>query len=944
MAEKLELDVAQALAGLKQMRAEIDSLRNSAEKASKSTKDFLPETSRVTAVTDEIKKLQSEYARLKDSAATLKRGLATATDPRAISAYAGALAQAEAGMKKLEQAAKSTGAELGTANKSASVGKEVFSSFFGSFSAAALITAAIAAVVSFTKNAVELADQTKKAQLSFEAFTGSASKADSLLKELNKTAQKKFLSVPDVQQGAKALLGANVEAEKIPKTLERIADVSAATGKDFTELATIFAKAKTQGTLFAEDINQLLDAGVPIIGEFAKQLGVSGDQVKKLASEGKIQFSELELAFANLTAQGGKFYGQSETGAKTVSGAWKKLTSELQPSILAIGSFFSELTQDILNGTTSLIQGAKELFGGRVDSALADQQALEKDRAAYEKDLNERQAIEDEARKNRNKKSADQAKKEADAARKAAEERAKLLIEALRDGEEKEIAQENLRFSELAKNLRKYHIDTSQAEEQHQKNLTEIQIKYWLERYTKQQDAIEYEKQLVQRGFDELSALEEKDAAAKAEVLKQRQEAKKAAADESAAIAAYNAADFEASLLNARKIFFSKKRSDDEIAAYEKNVQKAREIFQLEAQRSELKRALDFNDTLTETEKATLKIRIENISKQIEEIQNGSQEGQGKSGGFSIYKLFGINDDSGKRAFDESVNNIVAGIQQITNEKVQAAEEEVRITEDRVKKAEDALKAQEDLEKQGFANSASLRRQDLENAQKDRDAALEKQRKAQRQQILADAALQSSSLITSAANIIKGWSSLPGIGQVLAVASIAAMFALFAKTKADALKATNVKAKHGMFGQIADSKILTGPSHDGGGVQIEAEGGELVAASGQRFGIVNKEATREYWNVLQAVNSGSRPAITEALLDMLQIPGVDHASAKSLENKVLQHEKGNANQGTIERLMEENNRLLQENNRLLQERPDYVATHDGYIELKNGSIKRRVRT
>ena len=45
------------------------------------------------------------------------------------------------------------------------------------------------------------------------------------------------------------------------------------------QIAELYGKARVQGRLFAEDINQLTGRGIPIIGELAKQFGVSDSQV-----------------------------------------------------------------------------------------------------------------------------------------------------------------------------------------------------------------------------------------------------------------------------------------------------------------------------------------------------------------------------------------------------------------------------------------------------------------------------------------------------------------------------------------------------------------------------------------------------------------------------------------------------------------------------------------
>src|SRR5690606_32479972 len=98
-----------------------------------------------------------------------------------------------------------------------------------------------------------------------------------------------------------------------------------------------YGKARVQGTLFAEDINQLVGRGIPVIQEFAKQLGVSESEVKKLGSEGKITFSMLEQAFVNLTSEGGKFHDMMQRQSETLSGKWSNLTDTAGEFLRTIG-------------------------------------------------------------------------------------------------------------------------------------------------------------------------------------------------------------------------------------------------------------------------------------------------------------------------------------------------------------------------------------------------------------------------------------------------------------------------------------------------------------------------------------------------------------------------------------------------------------------------------
>ena len=282
-------------------------------------------------LTDALKLLQKEYDDLKTSSATLKNALKGATDPTLVKLYARGIADLEKGMVDLEKAGKAAGVNLKEVNKQAGTGKQVFEGLFGQITKAGLLVGAIQGVVTLTKYAVNLSQELTRAQKTFEAFTGSAAEADKIVQALVATGQKNFIPTDQILQAGKALLAFGENADNLPDVLTRIANVSAATGKDFNELTTIYGKARAAGVLYAEDINQLVDAGIPIIQEFAKQLGVSNDQVKKLASEGKIGFEELQLAMFNLTAEGGKFADQTQIQSDSISGSWSRLAAVALP-------------------------------------------------------------------------------------------------------------------------------------------------------------------------------------------------------------------------------------------------------------------------------------------------------------------------------------------------------------------------------------------------------------------------------------------------------------------------------------------------------------------------------------------------------------------------------------------------------------------------------------
>lgn len=212
-----------------------------------------------------------------------------------------------------------------------------------------------ASAIDFGKGAIKAVADYETVQISLETFLGSAEKAKEVFAELEQFSVKTPFTPEQVNQAGKALLAFGEPVDQLTNTLGRIGDVASATGKDFNELATIYGKARVQGTLYAEDINQLTEAGVPIIGEFAKQLGVSESQVKKLGSEGKISFANLEEGFKSLTSEGGRFFGLTDKLSQSTAGRLSTLEGNFEQLKRGIGEGLLPVFEFLVDGANAVI-------------------------------------------------------------------------------------------------------------------------------------------------------------------------------------------------------------------------------------------------------------------------------------------------------------------------------------------------------------------------------------------------------------------------------------------------------------------------------------------------------------------------------------------------------------------------------------------------------------
>jgi len=565
---KLTLDVTDVLKKLEQYDVKLDQIQKSYVELAKSgkaaSKSFVPEGDGATQQLDDINKLKAEYVKLRTASNTLKTALKSAYDPRAIAVYTKEIKNAEVGLKKLEQTGNAVGVNLKKIGKEGSLAANVVSEAFGAITKATIILAIIDQVAKLTKEAVSLSNSFDRAQKSFNAFTGNADKAARLVNDLTGVANRNILDPEQVFKAGQSLLAFGEAADRLPATLERIALIGRATGKDFNELALIYGKARTSGVLYAEDINQLVEAGVPIIQEFAKQLGVSTGEVKKLASEGKISFEELQLAFFNLSKEGSQFSKLAQEQADTLPALYQSTVNKLKPLLRDIGDFISDIAKEALrsiNAVIDLVAGTDSVAS--VNPDLIDKAALDEDRRQYEEFLKLEQAAIDKRNESNKKNAEDEAKKQAERAKRIAE----LRIEAMADGQAKEIAQETARYQALLKEYRKYGIDSQEETKRYQDNIGKIKVKYFLERLEKETQALEDEKEAIQRGFDELTQIE-----IDSEDKRQRALALNAASRKNQS--EFDQAIFRQKELLDRELFFATKKSDKEVDDYERDVAK----------------------------------------------------------------------------------------------------------------------------------------------------------------------------------------------------------------------------------------------------------------------------------------------------------------------------------------------------------------------------------
>ena len=195
-----------------------------------------------------------------------------------------------------------------------------------------------AAAAGIAVKGVMAAADFEQTQAAFSTLIGDAAKAEETLAQLRKLGAETPFEFPELADAGRKLIAFGEGADTVAATLRRIGDISAGVQAPINEIAELYGKARVQGHLFGEDINQLTNRGIPIIQELAKQFGVSDSQVKQLVADGKVGFPQVEQAFISLTSEGGKFAGMMDAQSKTTSGLFSTLKDGFNEVLLALGT------------------------------------------------------------------------------------------------------------------------------------------------------------------------------------------------------------------------------------------------------------------------------------------------------------------------------------------------------------------------------------------------------------------------------------------------------------------------------------------------------------------------------------------------------------------------------------------------------------------------------
>lgn len=235
---------------------------------------------------------------------------------------------------------------------------------FASFTAGLLGIVGAAGSLAGLGTGLKLAADYEQATVAMGTMLGSTEKAKALLENLSQFAAETPFEFPELLQASRQLVAFGFGANEIMPNLKALGDIAAGIGMPVAELAELYGKARVQGRLFAVDINQLTNRGIPIIGALAKQFGVTEGEIKGMVEAGQVSFANLQQAFVDMTSKGGQFAGMMEAQSGTLGGLFSTLKDNVSMALRQIGQTLVEQL-NIKEGMKALIEWLGQ-FGKKV--------------------------------------------------------------------------------------------------------------------------------------------------------------------------------------------------------------------------------------------------------------------------------------------------------------------------------------------------------------------------------------------------------------------------------------------------------------------------------------------------------------------------------------------------------------------------------------------------
>lgn len=185
---------------------------------------------------------------------------------------------------------------------------------------------------------------------------GNEDRLNNIMGQIKEYALASPLNTKDMVGAVQMMTSFGIEAEKSIDYLKAIGDISMGDAGKFNSLALAFSQMSSAGKLMGQDLLQMVNQGFNPLEEISRKTGKSIGELKNEMSKGAITSKMVQDAFISATSAGGKFYGMSSEGAKTLNGQISMLQESFDNMFNEIGSKGEGVVMSAVKAGTSLVE------------------------------------------------------------------------------------------------------------------------------------------------------------------------------------------------------------------------------------------------------------------------------------------------------------------------------------------------------------------------------------------------------------------------------------------------------------------------------------------------------------------------------------------------------------------------------------------------------------
>lgn len=244
-------------------------------------------------------------------------------------------------MTQLEGDLKKARSEIQGFKKNTVKDVEAVSNSFKTMMKSAVIIGIVKGFYDMGKAALGTAAMFEKQEIAFATMLKSGEKGKKLFAEIKEFSSSTPFQMPGLIETSKQLLAFGVSNEDVIEKMRNLGNAAQGNQAVFQRIAYAYGKISAKGKTSMEELNMMVEAGIPILDALQKQQGVTKDELFKMISAGKIAFKDVDQAIKNMTTGTGMFAGMLEKQSNSLSGLFSTLKDNITLASAELGKKLS---------------------------------------------------------------------------------------------------------------------------------------------------------------------------------------------------------------------------------------------------------------------------------------------------------------------------------------------------------------------------------------------------------------------------------------------------------------------------------------------------------------------------------------------------------------------------------------------------------------------------